>query len=111
MVNVDKGINIEVKNVDQRTPLHFACNNGHLPIVQYLIEKGADIDAKNTNQETPLHIACEKGHIQIVECLIEKGANIEELDAQVRPTLYFASNWSKHAKNNKGKMANYAYKS
>ena len=78
MVNVDKGINIEVKHVDQRTPLHFACNNGHLPIVQYLIEKGA---------------------------------NIEELDAQVRPTLYFASNWSKHAKNNKGKMANYAYQS
>ena len=51
--------NILLKNdKDQRTPLHLACSNGNLPIVQYLIEKGANIEAKTyMHQDTPLHIA------------------------------------------------------
>ena len=31
------------------TALHIACLNGHLPIVEYLIEKGANIEAKDKN--------------------------------------------------------------
>ena len=42
---------IEAKQKDgnQPTPLHFACENGHLPIVKYIIEKGAKIEAKDRN--------------------------------------------------------------
>ena len=38
---------IEANDNSQRTPLHFACWNDHLPVVQYLIDKGANIEAKN----------------------------------------------------------------
>jgi len=29
------------------TPLHFAANNGHLKVVEYLVNHKADINAKN----------------------------------------------------------------
>ena len=32
---------------DGDTPLLLAAENGHLPLVEYLVEKGADIEAKN----------------------------------------------------------------
>ena len=28
-------------------PLIFAASNGHLPVVEYLLERGADMEAKN----------------------------------------------------------------
>ena len=29
------------------TPLIYAAYNGHLPVVEYLVEKGADLEAKD----------------------------------------------------------------
>ena len=29
------------------TPLMYATANGHLPVVEYLVEKGADVEAKD----------------------------------------------------------------
>ena len=55
---VEKGANIEAKNNDGDTPLHYACLNQKTEIVKYFIEKGANIEAKNKNGNTPLHYAC-----------------------------------------------------
>ena len=64
---------IEAKDENGRTPLHKACQNGYLPVVQYLIEKGANIKAKDEYHWTPLYIACFKCHLQIVQYLNGKG--------------------------------------
>ena len=71
--------------------------NGHLSIVQYLIEKkNVDKDIKGKSEEkTPLHYACEKGHIPIVEYLISKGANIEANDWLKWTPLHYASFYGK----------------
>ena len=29
------------------TPLHYACSNGNLDIIKFLIERGADVSAKD----------------------------------------------------------------
>ena len=50
----------------KETPLHVACQNKQLPIVQYLLEHGSRIEAKQTNGYTPFHVACEKGYYDIV---------------------------------------------
>ena len=71
-------------------PLHFACEKGHLPLVQYLLEKGANIEAKNKFEETPLHIACQYGQLPVVQYFIEKGVNIEEKDKDQQTPLHFA---------------------
>ena len=36
---IDNGVNIEEKTKNQYTSLHVACEDGHLSIVQYIIEK------------------------------------------------------------------------
>jgi len=33
------------------TPLHWAAYNGHLSVVEYLVNQKADINAKNTSVE------------------------------------------------------------
>jgi ankyrin repeat protein len=48
-------------------PLHYACKEGYLSIVEYLIEKGAKIDAFDADNWTPLHYACAKGHLDIIK--------------------------------------------
>jgi ankyrin repeat protein len=53
------------------TPMHFACVNGHLATVQYLIEVwGANNLAENDAGHTPLHIACENGQLALVVYLV-----------------------------------------
>jgi ankyrin repeat protein len=40
---------------DGTTPLHYASSNGHLDVVQFLVEQcGADVHAKDSGQQTAL---------------------------------------------------------
>jgi len=41
------------------TPLHFAVENGHLSVIEYLVNQKADIKAKNDNGSTPFALACD----------------------------------------------------
>jgi len=91
---------------NKRTPLHWACENGHTATVEMLLLKGAELDAKDKarwslsygscsawptdaavqGMSTPLHWACENGHTATVEILLNKGA---ELDANKNVSLCF----------------------
>ena len=70
MLQVMKAINSE--NVNQEltyfedrfdsrritaTPLHLAIKDGHVRVVEYLLQVGADIDKKDSRKRTPLDIA------------------------------------------------------
>ena len=55
------------------TALHFACSNGHLDLVKYLIEKcHCNPEAKDYVGWTPLYFASKEGHLDIVKYLIEE---------------------------------------
>ncbi|MCG8625007.1 MAG: ankyrin repeat domain-containing protein, partial [Proteobacteria bacterium] len=55
------------------TPLHRACKQGWLDIVEMLIEKyGCDPNMVTESGESLLHYACRYGHIDVVKLLIEK---------------------------------------
>ena len=43
---IEKQNDIDIKGRDGKTPLHYACLYGHLPIVEY-ISKGENIEANN----------------------------------------------------------------
>ena len=75
---------------DEKTPLHIACEYGHLPIVAFLISKGSNLEAKFEYGKTPLHIACENDHLPIVEYLLSRGAYIEAKDLDGKTPLHFA---------------------
>ena len=59
--------------VKKYTPLHYAANNGHLRIVEHLINQKADINALDRFGRTPLRFAIENEKFSVVEFLKSKG--------------------------------------
>ena len=78
----------------------MAARDGHLSVVEYLVNQRADINAKNKNGETPLGLASEiknyytedqkKGKLDVVEFFRSKGGielnqeeNFEEFEEDI----------------------------
>ena len=70
--------------VDCKTPLHLAAVNGHLDVVQYLVEQGANKEATDDCNKTPLFVAAKGGHLEVVQYLVEQGVNKDATDADTR---------------------------
>jgi len=73
---IDKGANVNAKDLLDQTPLHRAVGYGKNNIVALLLEKGAEVNAKDNCKYTPLHWAANKGYKDITVLLIGKGANV-----------------------------------
>jgi ankyrin repeat protein len=56
-------------------PLHYAATNGHLPVMELLLEQNAYIDAASPNGSTPLMMAAHYGTAAAVKLLLEAGAD------------------------------------
>uniref|UniRef100_A0A1X7SY60 Uncharacterized protein n=1 Tax=Amphimedon queenslandica TaxID=400682 RepID=A0A1X7SY60_AMPQE len=70
--STDCDINVREKGT-RSTPLHKACYNGSLSIVEYLISKPqCDIEAIDNKRNRPLHYAACQGHKEIVSILGKK---------------------------------------
>ncbi|XP_073117149.1 uncharacterized protein [Elaeis guineensis] len=67
--------------------LHMAAANGHLDIVEYLINNGVDVNAANSEKNTPLHWACLNGHIEVIKTLIHRGASVSVLNSHERTPM------------------------
>ena len=67
------------------TPLHYAADNGHLSVVEYLVNQKAYINAQSSGYPsgTPLHLAACKGHLSVVEYLVNQKADINAKDGGV----------------------------
>jgi ankyrin repeat protein len=57
------------------TPLHYAATNGHVPVIQLLLDQYAYIDAASPNGSTPLMMAAMYGTSSAVKQLLEAGAD------------------------------------
>jgi len=68
------GIDLEVRDDRNWTPLTAACFNGNLQFAQLLVKCGARVTAQDKNGYTPLHWAAYNGHVDVMKFLIEKGA-------------------------------------
>jgi ankyrin repeat protein len=62
-----------------RTPLHFACAHGALPVMKFFLDLGEDgqINTPDKDGWTPLHWACRQWDILAVSLLLNRGANPE----------------------------------
>ena len=56
-------------------PLHYAATNGHLEVMNLLLEEYAYIDAASPNGTTPLMMAAQYGTESAVKLLLEAGAD------------------------------------
>jgi len=69
---IDRGADV---NKPGWTPLHYAATNGHLGIMNLLLEHHAYLDAESPNKTTPLMMAAFYGTSQAVKLLLEAGAD------------------------------------
>ncbi|MCX7882016.1 MAG: ankyrin repeat domain-containing protein [Brevinematales bacterium] len=76
----NKKASVFFRDVNKRTPLHWAVIAGDLKIVAYLIYKGADIEAREKNGATPLHFVAYSKNLDIVKYLIQNKAEINATD-------------------------------
>jgi hypothetical protein len=64
----------------------WACQYGHLEVVEFLLERGIDLAESHGHNETMLHGAALAGHPDIVRFLIAHGAPIDVKDAHYQAT-------------------------
>merc|ERR1719181_419386 len=71
-----KGADINQADYDGRTSAHLASANGHVAVVQYLIQNKASLDAFDRFGRTPLQDALDMGHTKIAQILRIGGATV-----------------------------------
>jgi hypothetical protein len=90
-----RNINVNVKDLYGKTPLHEAAINGHVEIARLLLQNGAEVNAKNNYVSTPLHFAASHGHVEILHLLVENGADLEAQNYHGERALHCAA-WYGH---------------
>ena len=72
-----QGADSNEKDAGGRTPLHWACQEGHIEIIRLLIESGALVDASDDLGFTPLVVAAGEGNCEAVRELLMGGAHAD----------------------------------
>ena len=71
------GINVDVRDGDQQTPLMSAIYYGHVPMAMRLLEHGADINLTNRSHGySALHLAAEYDRTEVIPALLRRGAKM-----------------------------------
>lgn len=73
------------------TPLHRACANNHIAIVELLLEVEADVNAIDKYGDAPLKKAAYSGHSDIVNILVKNGADVNYRDQNDKLALHHSA--------------------
>ncbi len=70
---LDKGVDVNAKEVGGGIPLQIATAQGHKEIVELLIAKGADVNTEDNFDTTPLDVAIKFKRPKIADLLRKHG--------------------------------------
>lgn len=73
---IDDNGDVNQRDRDNNTPLHWACQESHFDIVGVLMSRNSAVDPVNDLQSTPLHYACRevigKKERHMCKCMFRK---------------------------------------
>lgn len=85
------GADVNEKNKQGWTPLHFATVRGKTGCAEVLIAAGAELDPETGTEKTPMHFAADRGYLEIVNVLVERGADLAAMDDEGWTPLHYAA--------------------
>lgn len=86
-----EGANINAQNEFLHTPLHSACREGSIEMIDWLIERGADVNMPSSIGVTPLHMVCKNGRIDAIHVLLaDRGLNVNAQNTDGDTPLHVA---------------------
>lgn len=89
---VDAGYNVNERDSETVTLLHWAAINNRKEIMFFLIEKGAEVDAVGGElNATPLHWSTRQGHLDAAVILMNAGADPTLRDAEGCSCIHLAA--------------------
>uniref|UniRef100_A0A8C7WPR7 non-specific serine/threonine protein kinase n=1 Tax=Oryzias sinensis TaxID=183150 RepID=A0A8C7WPR7_9TELE len=88
-------MNVNAKDEDQFTALHWAAQNGDEAIARLLLDRGAAINETDGQGRTPAHVACQHGQENVVRVLLSRGADVQINGKDNWTALHFAA-WQGH---------------
>jgi len=72
------GLDPDVRDARQHTPLMYAVGYGHENVVRLLLANGADVHAAYRAGPTPVHWAAIMGRAEILRLLLDSGGAVDE---------------------------------
>ena len=72
---------LDIQDVKENTPIHFACKYDRVDIVQHLVNCGSNQNTVNNKGESPLHIAC-RSSLKVTKLLTNCDVNLKNADGQ-----------------------------
>uniref|UniRef100_K1RLA6 Ankyrin-3 n=1 Tax=Magallana gigas TaxID=29159 RepID=K1RLA6_MAGGI len=85
---LDKGANVNVKDVRGNLPIHHAAMKGHFEVVQILLDAGSEVNTQEKNGWTPLHCAAYWNRLDVVKCLLKNSADVSIQNKDERTALH-----------------------
>ncbi len=94
---LEQGADPNERDQGNRTPLHWAAQEGFLDIVRCLIKFGAQLNLVDDLGFTPLAVAAGEGHDAIVRALVTAGAspNVKIHANENGTALHLACSWGR----------------
>lgn len=82
MVALKGGADVNERDADGRTPLHWCADGGHMKLAMNLALLQADVNAQDDNGQTPLHFSVHLEDADMANLLLDWGADPSIFDSQ-----------------------------
>ena len=87
---IKHGADVNIPDIENRSPLREVCYPGDIEMIKLLVENGANINCSDNDGWSVLHVACLSGQINIIKYIVEHGANVNARDIENATPLHFA---------------------